>query len=38
VGPSGCGKSTLLDLVCGLRAPQAGRVQASRAVLNAQRD
>jgi len=38
VGPSGCGKSTLLDLVCGLRAPQAGRVQASRAVLMPQRD
>ena len=38
VGPSGCGKSTLLDLVCGLRAPQAGRVEASRAVLMPQRD
>ena len=38
VGPSGCGKSTLLDLVCGLRAPQAGRVQASRSVLMPQRD
>jgi len=38
VGPSGCGKSTLLDLVCGLRAPQAGRIQASRAVLMPQRD
>lgn len=38
VGPSGCGKSTLLDLVCGLLAPQQGRVQASRAVLMPQHD
>lgn len=26
VGPSGCGKSTLLYLLCGLAAPDAGRV------------
>ena len=38
VGPSGCGKSTLLDLVCGLIAPQAGRVEAARAVLMPQAD
>lgn len=38
VGPSGCGKSTLLDLVCGLIAPQAGRVEAPRAVLMPQAD
>lgn len=38
VGPSGCGKSTLLDLVCGLIAPQTGRLEASRAVLMPQRD
>ncbi|MBA2349769.1 MAG: ABC transporter ATP-binding protein [Solirubrobacterales bacterium] len=38
VGPSGCGKSTLLDLVCGLTTPQAGRVEAPRAVLMPQRD
>jgi len=38
VGPSGCGKSTLLELVCGLRAPDAGRVRADPAVLMPQRD
>jgi ABC-type nitrate/sulfonate/bicarbonate transport system ATPase subunit len=38
VGPSGCGKSTLLELLCGLRAPDAGRVQAEPAVYMPQRD
>jgi len=38
VGPSGCGKSTLLELVCGLQAPDAGTVDAGRAVLMPQRD
>jgi len=38
VGPSGCGKSTLLDVVCGLRAPTSGTVQADPAVLMPQRD
>jgi len=38
VGPSGCGKSTLLELVCGLTAPDAGEVRASRAALMPQRD
>ena len=38
VGPSGCGKTTLLELVCGLIAPDAGRVQAAPAALMAQRD
>src|SRR3954469_19900965 len=38
VGPSGCGKSTLLELVCGLLAPDAGTVDAQRAVLMPQRD
>jgi NitT/TauT family transport system ATP-binding protein len=38
VGPSGSGKSTLLDLVCGLQAPDGGRVSAGRAVLMPQRD
>jgi len=38
VGPSGCGKSTLLELICGLRAPDTGRVRADPAVLMPQRD
>src|SRR3954447_10644335 len=38
VGPSGCGKSTLLELVCGLLAPDRGRVIADEAVLMPQRD
>jgi NitT/TauT family transport system ATP-binding protein len=38
VGPSGCGKTTLLELVCGLGAPSAGRVDARPAVLMPQRD
>src|SRR4051794_6063240 len=38
VGPSGCGKSTLLELACGLLAPDAGSVDAERAVLMPQRD
>ena len=38
VGPSGCGKSTLLELVCGLQAPDRGRVEAGTAVLMPQRD
>jgi len=38
VGPSGCGKSTLLDLVCGLRRPDAGVVEAQDAALMPQRD
>jgi NitT/TauT family transport system ATP-binding protein len=31
VGPSGCGKSTLLEIVCGLRDPGAGEVEAGGA-------
>jgi len=38
VGPSGCGKSTLLELVCGLSAPDAGKVRAAPAALMPQRD
>ncbi len=38
VGPSGCGKSTLLELVCGLAAPDAGRIEAAPAALMPQRD
>jgi ABC-type nitrate/sulfonate/bicarbonate transport system ATPase subunit len=38
VGPSGCGKTTLLELVCGLQAPDSGRVEAPPAVLMPQRD
>jgi ABC-type nitrate/sulfonate/bicarbonate transport system ATPase subunit len=38
VGPSGCGKTTLLELVCGLQAPDAGRVRSDPAVLMPQRD
>src|SRR3954452_16345677 len=38
VGPSGCGKSTLLELVCGLTAPDRGRVDADTAVLMPQSD
>ncbi|WP_210492166.1 ATP-binding cassette domain-containing protein [Patulibacter sp. SYSU D01012] len=38
VGPSGSGKSTLLELVCGLRAPDAGTVDAHPAALMPQRD
>jgi NitT/TauT family transport system ATP-binding protein len=38
VGPSGCGKSTLLELLCGLRAPDAGALACPPAVLMPQRD
>jgi ABC-type nitrate/sulfonate/bicarbonate transport system ATPase subunit len=31
VGPSGCGKSTLLEIVCGLREPSEGEVEAGGA-------
>jgi len=31
VGPSGCGKSTLLEIVCGLREPSVGGVEAGGA-------
>ena len=37
-GPSGCGKSTLLELVCGLAAPDTGRIDAAPAALMPQRD
>jgi ABC-type nitrate/sulfonate/bicarbonate transport system ATPase subunit len=37
-GPSGCGKSTLLELVCGLSAPDAGRITSAPAALMPQRD
>jgi NitT/TauT family transport system ATP-binding protein len=38
VGPSGCGKSTLLELICGLQAPDTGRLECAPAVLMPQRD
>jgi NitT/TauT family transport system ATP-binding protein len=38
VGPSGCGKTTLLELICGLRAPDAGTIQCAPAALMPQRD
>src|SRR4051794_8063960 len=38
VGPSGCGKSTLLELVCGLQAPDRGRIESPDAVLMPQHD
>ncbi|MEA2314698.1 MAG: hypothetical protein QOI03_1390 [Solirubrobacteraceae bacterium] len=38
VGPSGCGKTTLLELLCGLRAPDAGAIECPPAVLMPQRD
>jgi NitT/TauT family transport system ATP-binding protein len=38
VGPSGCGKTTLLELICGLQAPDSGRVVAPPAALMPQRD
>ncbi len=38
VGPSGSGKTTLLELICGLQAPDAGRVHSAPAALMPQRD
>jgi ABC-type nitrate/sulfonate/bicarbonate transport system ATPase subunit len=38
VGPSGCGKTTLLELICGLQAPDGGRVRSAPAALMPQRD
>jgi ABC-type nitrate/sulfonate/bicarbonate transport system ATPase subunit len=38
VGPSGCGKTTLLELICGLRAPDAGTIESAPAALMPQRD
>jgi len=38
VGPSGCGKTTMLELICGLQAPDGGRVVCAPAVLMPQRD
>jgi ABC-type nitrate/sulfonate/bicarbonate transport system ATPase subunit len=38
VGPSGCGKTTLLELICGLQAPDRGRVECAPAALMPQRD
>lgn len=33
-GPSGCGKTTLLRLICGLEAPDGGRVDTGNARLS----
>jgi ABC-type nitrate/sulfonate/bicarbonate transport system ATPase subunit len=38
VGPSGCGKTTLLELICGLRRPDAGKIECAPAALMPQRD
>jgi NitT/TauT family transport system ATP-binding protein len=38
VGPSGCGKTTLLEVICELRAPDAGTVRTAPAALMPQRD
>jgi ABC-type nitrate/sulfonate/bicarbonate transport system ATPase subunit len=38
VGPSGCGKTTLLELICGLQAPDSGRIECVPAALMPQRD